>query len=215
MFLFQEDPVIRNELCQSWNSFCFVWSATRFKLLYDLSTGSVASLFFYWLVVRVPESVKRRRFKRSLMRHYKYFKEDCIAIMLSLAGGGYEYTVHDTLVDQKLFREYFVKKLARIGIGFDEFPNALDDYNLKELSACVERFRTEIIFILNSIDIRDQKTLEWLKRISMVLSRMKTSGIDYDSTKALGRDLWDLFAGFSQVDGYRKNDLVMETIKAI
>ena len=38
---------------------------------------------------------------------------------------------------------------------------------------------------------------------------------DYDDTKTLGRFLWEIFAGFSFVTGYRERDIIREMIDAI
>lgn len=89
VLLGSEDPFFRNALfrrasfperphLQSW-----------LKLLYDLGVGSLVSLFFYWLVVRIPEREKRNRIKRSFANHYREFKEDCIQVMLTVADGSW------------------------------------------------------------------------------------------------------------------------------
>jgi len=39
--------------------------------------------------------------------------------------------------------------------------------------------------------------------------------LGYDETKPLSRSLWDVFAGFSYVTGYRKEDIIKKMIDAI
>jgi hypothetical protein len=48
-----------------------------YKIIYDLAVGSLITVFFYLLVVRLPDYQRRQRLKRSLERHYKAFREDC------------------------------------------------------------------------------------------------------------------------------------------
>ena len=57
---------------------------TSEKLFYDLAVGTLVSLFFYLLVVRLPDYERRQRLKSSLERHYEAFREDCIEIMLQV-----------------------------------------------------------------------------------------------------------------------------------
>src|SRR3981189_1105778 len=76
-----EDPFSRNALFRRVNFPEWLHPQSWLKLSYDLGVGSLVSLFFYWLVVRIPEREKRKRIKRSFAKHYQEFKEDCIQVM--------------------------------------------------------------------------------------------------------------------------------------
>jgi len=77
----------------------------------------------------------------------------------------------------------------------------------------MEIFREELIFILNNTDIPKTEPFEFLKRLSA--SSMEHVTLGYDETKPLSRSLWDVFAGFSYVTGYRKEDIIKKMIDAI
>ena len=103
------------------------------KIAYDLGIGSIISLFFYWLVVRIPENVKRRRIRNSFARHFREFKEDAIATMLMVADGTYAYGFHQELVDQKKFREYFQQQVGRGEDRWESLHNKMSEHALNEL----------------------------------------------------------------------------------
>ena len=111
LFLAHEDPFAREVVCAH-TGFCPVmpnakaWS----KIFYDLAVGALTTLLFYLLVVRLPDYQRRKRLKRSLERHYKAFREDCIQIMLLVADGGYTADVPEALMEQDKFRDYFNEK---------------------------------------------------------------------------------------------------------
>jgi hypothetical protein len=57
----------------------------NYKLLVNaLSIGFVISAAFYFIVVYLPESQKRRRIHRSMERQYQFFKKSCIGTFLIL-----------------------------------------------------------------------------------------------------------------------------------
>jgi hypothetical protein len=49
---------------------------------------------------------------------------------------------------------------------------------------------------------------QFLKRLSAAISQMKFVTIGYDETKPLDRFLWDVFAGWDWLKGYRKRDII-------
>jgi hypothetical protein len=215
ILLAREDSFLRDALCLRVR--CVAWSHAHawLETFYGLGVGSFISLIFYGLVVRLPEHQKRQRINKSFARYYQEFKEDCIVTMLTVADGTFEWGLHETLVDQEKFREYFHDKVSSSQDRWDAFHNKLDDYNLQELITNMEILRGEIAFVLMSIDTPDEKPFEFLKRLSSIIVQMKNTKLDYDSTKRLGNFLWDVFAGFSLVSGYRQHDIIAEMIKAI
>jgi len=75
LFLANEDPFAREAVCAYW--LCpVIANAKAWYKIYDLAVGSVTSLLFYLLVVRLPDYQRRQRLKRSLERRYKDFRED-------------------------------------------------------------------------------------------------------------------------------------------
>jgi hypothetical protein len=217
LFLAHEDPFAR-DVVRARIGFCCpvipnakAWN----KILYDLAVGALITMIFYLLVVRLPDHQRRQRLKRSLEKHYKSFREDCIGIMLMVADGTYSAGLPKTLVEQDKFRAYFKEEVAPGMDRFDKFQNELDEYYLRELITRMEILRDEVAFILNNTDIPKDKPFQFLKRLSAAIYSMKDVTLGYDELKPLARFLWDVFAGWDLIEGYRKEDIVKKMIDAI
>jgi hypothetical protein len=215
IFLGQENGFARVELCSF--VWCPHWSSSHAweKIAYDLGAGSLISLFFYLLVVRVPDYQKRQRFKRSFRKKYQIFKEDCIAEMLGIADGTFMWGFHEELTDQARFREYFEQNVSQDQDRWDRLFNNLDDEGLRRIITHMEVFRDETAFILASIDIPGDEAFEFLQRLTSNILRVKKLNADYDSKKSFLNFLWDLFAGGSIATGYRDYDMIERAIDQI
>jgi len=217
IFLANEDPFARNALCAYAQFPCFESAHARAlnKILYDISIGSVTSLIFYVLIVRLPDFQKRKRIKNSLRTHYKIFKEDCIAIFIAVADGSYEGGFPETLSEQCKFKDYFKQRISDSQDRWDAFANNLNPTYLRELVIRMEIFRDEIAFVLNNTDIPNEEAFEFFKRLSSAIYSNKGITLDYDSIKSLCNFLWSVFAGWDWVSGYRERDIIQEMIEAI
>ena len=215
IFLGHENAFARVGLCSF--VWCPHWSSSHAweKIAYDLGAGSLISLLFYVLVVRVPDHQKRVRFKRSFRKKYQIFKEDCISVMLSVADGSFMWGFHSELTYQSKFREYFNEDVGQGQDRWDRLFNNLDEYHLKKLVTYMEVFRDETAFILASVDIPDNEPFEFLQRLTSNIFLLKDSTADYDSKKSLLGFMWDVFAGFSVVSGYRDYDMIDRAIDQI
>jgi hypothetical protein len=216
LFLAHEDPFVRDALCAR-IGFCPVIANAKAwnKIFYDLAAGALISLIFYGLVVRLPDYQKRRRIKRSLAHHYKNFREDCIAIMLMVSDGTFEWGFHEALIEQDKFREYFQEKVSPSEDRWDAFQNKLNEHYLQELIMKTEILRDEISFVLNNIEIPNDRPFEFLKRLSAAILSMRNTTLGYDETKQFSNFLWSVFAGWDVISGYRDRDIIGEMIKAI
>jgi hypothetical protein len=87
ILLGHENPAFRAAICAHVRCPQIPNSHAWEKIAYDLSVGGLTSIFFYWLVVRIPENAKQRRIRNSFGRHFREFKEDAIATMLMVADG--------------------------------------------------------------------------------------------------------------------------------
>ena len=215
ILLGQENPYVRAALCAQVACPQFAQPHAWEKIAYDLGVGSVVSLFFYWLVVRLPENAKRRKIRNSFARHFREFKEDCIATMLMVTDGTFAWGFQEELVDQKKFRAYFKEEVSPGEDRWDSLHNKMDKYSLNQLQTYLEILQTEIVFVLSTLDIEDAKVIEFLKRLSATIVLMKQTKLDYDSMKSFGNFMWEVFAGFSLVTGYQKRDFFEDMIRAI
>jgi hypothetical protein len=208
-----EEPFARNWLCAKVP--CPHLPHPWHKIIYDLAIASIISLTFYGLVVRLPEYQKRRRIKRSFLGRYKRFKEDCIGVMLGVADGSFDPDLAETLVDQEKFRAYFKEKVCQSQERWHAFLINLDEPSLRELITLLEIFRDEILYVLASTDIPDDEPFEFLKRLSAAIRSLRDTTLGYDETKPFARFLWEVFAGWDWLKGYRKEDIIKKMIDEI
>lgn len=177
------------------------------KVIYDLSLASIVSLFFYWLIVWLPEQRKRARIKRSFKTQYVAFKQDGIGIFLMLADGSYDASFPETLLDQKAFRDYFK---TRVGDGqdrWDRVASKLEGYYLQLLLNRMESFRGEFVFVLNNLDIESDEALEFSKDFAKSISAFSIQIPGYDN-KSLLRFLWTVFTGWNSDTGFLDRDFM-------
>jgi hypothetical protein len=216
LFLAHEEPFARDALCSNFKICPVIADAKAWnKIFYDLAVGALVSLFFYFLLVRVPEFQKRRRIKMSLRTQYHNFREDCIAIMLMVADGTFAWDFHRQLSEQAKFKEYFKQPIGQGQDRWDAFLNKLDNYNLHALLLNLEILRNEIGFALNNIDIHDEQSFVFLKRFSNALFSMRDTTLGYDEIKPLAGFLWGSFSGWDPVSGYSERDHFSDAITAI
>lgn len=216
IFLAHENSFARDVFCSAIKMCPAVENAAAWnKIAYDFAMGALVSLFFYALIIRLPENQKRRRYKRSLTQRYKMFKEDCIGLMLATADGTYDGSFPEQLLDQKRFRDYFKESVTSSQDRWARFCNNLDAYHLKELVKQFEMFRDEISFILNNVDIPSDQPFEFLKRLSVAIYAAHDTTLDYDETKGFARFLWEIFSGWNFVTGYHERDIIQDMIDAI
>jgi hypothetical protein len=119
------------------------------------------------------------------------------------------------LLEQEESKNYFNQKVTPDQDRRNRFENKLDEHHLKELIKKAEIFRDEIAFVLNNVDIPSEAPFEFLKRLSAVIYSVQDATLGCDETKLFARFLWEVFAGFSWVTGYRERDIIPEMIEAI
>jgi hypothetical protein len=68
---------------------------------------------------------------------------------------------------------------------------------------------------LNNADIPDDRAYEFLKRLSAAIFCLKDASIRYDEIKPLSGFLWQIFAGWDFISGYKKEDVIKEMIDSI
>jgi hypothetical protein len=185
------------------------------KALYDVGLTVVMSIVFYWLLVRLPENKRRQRIKRSLEKHYRMFKEECIGSMLGVVEGSYAHETVKELIDQSRFRDYFKQQVSDSQNKGHVFLNRIDGAHFSEILLAMEMFRDEVLYTLNNTDIADDKSFEFLQRLSRAIRSVKGTGLGYESEESFFRLLWELFTGWNFVDGYPKEDVVQRMIRAI
>jgi hypothetical protein len=183
------------------------------QLLNALSVGFVISAAFYFLVVYLPESQKRSRIYRGMEKQYRLFKKSCIDTFLILSCSQ-EYQHREMLLDQEEFRRYFKNYNANNENRWDAVANGIqnNEYYLNEILYELRMLNDEIKFVRNNIDIHDEEVFQFLKNLSQIIHRMESTKPEYDDIKSFCRFLWEIFSGWSFIDGYRKTDIIAEMI---
>ena len=214
--LAHEEAFARNAICKSLR-LCFESENPKFwnKVIYDIGMGTMLSLVFYLLLVKLPETLKRQRIKRGLMRQYRSFKLGCLAVILLVVDNSYTTENLERLLDKSAFRQNFqrdpVTKLSR----WDTFLNNVSDDYVGEILTHIQLLREEISYVLNNIEIDRDDVFEFLKQLGMQTYWLKDSSSDYDGIKRLSGFLWSTLSGWNFIDGYEQPDVVDAMIAEI
>lgn len=187
------------------------------NFFYAISISIIAASIFYVFNIYLPERKRKDIIKHNFKEEYIYFKKYSIAIFLSVLGESSNAKIEEKLCDLSEFKKYFKEKC---GSGQERWYKVWGELNrntLKNLLVGLDILRDEVFFMLNNIEINDEKVLSLFKLLSQSVYRYRAKGInmDYEEKKALLRFLWQLFSGWSFVDGYRKDDVVMLMIEKI
>ena len=185
------------------------------QIAFDLSVGTLAGIFMYYLVVRLPEYGKRHRLRSHLTSTYASFKEECIAVYLSCFMQSYPAELPATLSNRVRFKEFFKESHVSGQTKWDAVANGLDEERVKRLIVELEVLLHEIQFTLESVDVNDERTFEFFKRLSQVLHRSKNWTSDYNDVRSMLGFLWSVHTGWSWVDGYPETDPVQGMIASI
>jgi hypothetical protein len=185
-------------------------------LVNALSVGFVISAIFYFIVVYLPESQKRSRIFRSMKRQYENFKKSCISTFLILSSSQ-EYQHREMLLDQEEFKRYFKNSNANDENRWDAVANGIqnNEYYFGEILYELRVLNDEIKFVRSAIDIHNEDVFQFLNNLSQIIHRMESTKPEYDDIKSFCRFLWEIFTGWSFIDGYRKTDIIADMIERI
>lgn len=101
--------------------------------------------------------------------------------------------------------------------GFYAFENQMSD-DTPEFRAIILNFEylaKQIEFVLHNYTMNDQKIFDFFKRLELILIGLRQASSGYDESKPLCRFIYEIFSGFSLIDGYRGYDYVEKMIKDI
>ena len=185
------------------------------SILFNLSVGFLVSLFFWWLLVYMPQEKKRQILRTNLINRYKYFRLSIIQIFLFACQGSYESEQPEKLLNNETFKKFFKdnesKNWYAVLNGLEDRPNWV-----QEILVEMEIFSKEIDYVLNNADIQDEKVHSFFKNFESHIYKLnKSPTYSGDQVKYLGNFLWEILAHWSWVEGYRKNDVVQDMIHSI
>lgn len=184
-------------------------------VLISLFTSYTVTVVFYILVVWLPLQRKRVRVKRSVISHYKEFKIEVLGLIMHAAGKTWSMDELEALQIPKNFSEYFSQDETGSGMRWYEVLNGLDDYYVSQIAMRLEILRSELHYVLSSIDIDDQEVFDFMKRLDQIAFRMSRLKSDYDDQKSWGRFLWLLYSDFDPIIGHVPQDRNLELLKRL
>lgn len=198
------------------------WWADAFAVCVNLLTGGVISFLFYFLVVVIPESRKKSIIKNNLRRLYRDIKRDILwqVVFASIKGGRCDLTTSVDEVDKLMDIENFKAVFSQGGEadeGFYAFENQMSDETteFREIVLNLQMLSKQIEFVLHNYVMDDQKAFDFFKRLELLLMKLQSSGAGYDESKPLCRFIWEMFTGFSWIEGYRGYDPIEKMIEGI
>src|SRR5690606_15710647 len=126
------------------------------SIVFNLSVAYLGSFFFWVLVVKYPDVRRRKLLRDNLARQYKQFKESVIQILLWSSIGGHDSKLPGQLCDHIKFKEFFD---ADNNARWYAVLNSLQDRTdyLKDLLFEMELFASEVQYVLNNVNIQDER----------------------------------------------------------
>jgi len=144
--------------------------------------------------------------------------------VLGVVHGKIDTRTAEALIEPDKFRQYFQEPVGARKSRWHEFFNNLNETSLRELQTSMEIFREELIFILNNTDIQKDEAFEFIKRLSASIYSLNSAMARHDEVAPLSDFLeatplfgflWNVFAGWDWIEGYRKEDIVKKMIDEI
>lgn len=178
---------------------------------FNLCIGFLTSVFFWWLVVYRPDVQRRRLLRASLTSRYRDFKHNTIQQIVWCCGMSLATDEIDALRNQQQFQKEFHGR-------WDEVANALqgEPDRLKAILLELELLSQEMQYVLNNLPVQDVQVHGMFKRLSEHVYRLRNDDtFTNDQVKYVCQFLWTILAGWSFVDGYRKEDAVERTLERI
>lgn len=208
ILLANPDPLVRDWLCGL--NFCWPSEQALFwnTLFYDIGIGTLMSTVFYGLLVKVPEMSKRRRLRQHLQTSYKLFRQDVTSQLFFAADNGSSVNYGDVLAYSPMseFRTYFKGASDKVkGDRWHDVANGMTNIIRKDLTVALTLLRDDVAYVLNVLDIADDKSFELLHSLQRSVSHVLLDSAEGDQDRSLLDLLWRLMAGWSWSEGYPKN----------
>ena len=197
-----------------------------FSISTNILTGVIVSFVFYFFIVYMAESRRKRLIKTSALKMYRNIKRDILLAVVdaSIKGGRDDLT--DNLIEDTDFVETLMSPV-RFKVNFEDGRKASEGFyafenqmrqrtpEFEEIVLNFELIEREIYFILGNYKFDDQEIFDLLKRIGSLMLRLKHSQPGHDESKRLCSLIWEICAGWSMITGYRGYDIIEKAISDI
>lgn len=176
------------------------------EIVFNLSCGMLISIWFYFLVVWLPEKKNKKRIKSHFISQYTEFKRHLIMHIVDSFREPYKADLLSNLMDPQVFKDYFKEKVTADQNRWHVFLNNLDKDLLADILNEFEAFKEDTSYLLGNVQVDDDEVFAFLHRINTISVTLKGVSVEDDSLKRLTRLLWQMLAGFSWADGYRDDN---------
>ncbi|ABE29339.1 hypothetical protein Bxe_A3649 [Paraburkholderia xenovorans LB400] len=188
------------------------------SIVFNLAVGYIVSVFFWIIIVYVPQRRQRAIIRSNLLRGYMDFREGTISVFLFACQGSYESSLPGELLDHRRFKEFFGgNNSANWSAVLNELGRR-EDY-LSDLLMEMQIFADEVAYALDHVDVNDPNVHAFFKRLKEQIYRLKNrSQPAYDSyefEKSLGRFMWEVHSRWSFASGQHENDIIEDMIRAL
>ncbi|OBU39885.1 hypothetical protein [Photobacterium phosphoreum] len=171
-------------------------------ILFNLCSGLLISIWFYFLVVFIPEAKRKNRIKKHFIMQYHQFRKQVVICILSACGESGDADLINSLIIPSKFKTYFDGKDKTDQNRWYVFMNNADEVIVKNILAEFIAFKEMISYLLNNIDIEDEELHTFLHNFNTITTILvNTRADDYDSMKGFSRYLRPIFAGYSWKTG--------------
>ena len=90
-----------------------------------------------------------------------------------------------------------------------------DTFEFRDIVLNLQMLSKQIEFVLHNYTMDDQRLFDFFKRLEMMLLKLQQSTPGYDESKALCGFIYEVYAGWSWLDGYRDYDIIEKMIADI
>ncbi|CAM3633380.1 hypothetical protein G6L26_005640 [Agrobacterium radiobacter] len=218
VLLASPDPLARDTLCELTNICLRLRNQTFWNpLIYEFGLGASVSIAFYWLLVKLPQTSKRKRLRSYLRGSYRAFRREVtLQFLFAAEQKPIALDTLDTLISQADFRAYFKQPSIDVdGDKWHDVQNHITARNLQDIGVATTIFRDDMAYVLNNSDVVDQRSFEMLQRLTKASSHWNFLSADYDDQKSLFGFYWHVMAGWDPVYGYPKEDPILRMIGQI
>ena len=211
MFSASDEPVIGILKGTSIESYLLVLNY-RNSIIFNLSVGYLVSILLWLIVVYYPSKQHRLIIQKNLNDRYIDFRKNTIGILLFASTGKYDLNLLDTLCDHQKFKEYF--SANKNEKWFSALNHLQQNMNMvDDLLVEFQIFSSEITYVLNNIEIRNQKVHSVFKQFNEHIYRLKNSSVySEEQVKHLGSFLFSIHARWSFIEGQLEADAIQEMI---
>ncbi|HHF3200425.1 hypothetical protein [Vibrio alginolyticus] len=176
------------------------------EIIFNLSCGMLISIWFYFLVVWLPEKKNKKRIKTHFRFRYLEFKYNLIMHIVGACREPYDSDLLNKLIEPNAFRDHFKVKVTANQDRWHVFVNNFDNKLLADILNEFEVLKYATTYLIGNVEVDDDEVFAFLHRINTISVTLKGVSLEDDSLKRLTRLLWQMLAGFSWADGYQDDN---------